>query len=149
MPPETTPDGVLSVTNYPWPVQTTPRHANPPQLTVAASLAAVEGIVIALLGVLEVAAVKGERATMGVTTAVFFVVYGAALIGCAWFVHRRSSWARSPLVLAQLIQVLVGWGFRGGGTTWVTVVSILVALVVLAGLLAPASIEALADPSDD
>ena len=58
---------------------------------------------------------------MGVTTAVFFAVYGAALLLCAWSVHRGQSWARSPIVLAQLIQLGLAWSFRGGDTTLVAV----------------------------
>ena len=88
---------------------------------------------------------SSTRMTMGVTTSVFFVVYGAALIGFAWSVWRLNSWARSPLVGAQLIQLGVAYSFWGGGTTVVAVVLGLAALVVLAGVFHPASLEALAD----
>jgi hypothetical protein len=108
-----------------------------------------EGGLIAVLGVLETFHLSAARMTMGVTTALFFVFYGAVLVLCAWLVTRRVTWARSPIVLAQLIQILVGWGFRGGATTWVTVFAIVVALVVLLGLLNPASIDALADRPED
>ena len=45
-------------------------------------------------------------------------------------------------MLAQLIQLGVAWSFRGGETTWVAIALAVVALVVLAGLLHPASIDA-------
>jgi hypothetical protein len=82
---------------------------------------------------------------MGVTTAVFFAAYGAALLGCAVLLVRRVSFARSPALLAQLIQLGLAWSFRGGATTWVAVVLALVALVVIAGLLHPTSMDALAE----
>ena len=58
---------------------------------------------------------------------------------------RRASWARSPVVLAQLIQLGLAWSFRGGETTWIAIALAVVAVVVVAGVLHPASIEALSD----
>ena len=46
-------------------------------------------------------------------------------------------------MLAQLIQLGVAWGFRGGQTTVVAVALAVVALVVVAGVLHPASTRAL------
>ena len=121
------------------------RADNPAPLTVAASLVAVEGGLVVLLAVAELASLSSARLTMGLTTAVFFVVYGAALLGCALLLVRRVSFGRSPALLAQLIQLGVAWSFRGGATTWLAVVLALVALVVIAGLLHPASMDALAE----
>ncbi|MCW2798081.1 hypothetical protein [Nocardioides sp.] len=123
---------------------------NPAPLVVAASLAAIQGGGLFVFAVLELAHVSGERVTMGVTTAVFFAVYGAALLACAWAVTHDQAWARSPLLLTQLIQLGLAWSFRGGGTTWVAVGLAVVAVVVLLGLLHPASIQALNDdPTGD
>ena len=110
---------------------------------VAASLVAVEGGLLIMLGVLEMGNLSAERLTMGVTTAVFFAVYGAALVFFAWQVTRGQAWARGPIVLAQLIQLGVAWSFRGGTTTWVTICLAIVAAVVLAGILHPASLARL------
>ena len=118
---------------------------NPAPLVVAASLAGIQGGLLFVLALLEVAHLSGDRLTMGVTTALFFTVYGAALAGCAWAVTRGHAWARSPLVLAQLIQLGLAWSFRGGDTTWVAVGLAVVAIVVLLGLLHPASLQALED----
>ena len=88
---------------------TGPRSHQSAPLTVAASLVAVEGAVLVLLAVAELVSLSAVRLTMGLTTAVFFVVYGAGLLLCGLLLHRRVSWARSPAVLAQLIQL----GLRG------------------------------------
>ena len=121
------------------------RTDHPAPLVVAASLVAVEGLVLLLLAVLELASLSSQRLTMGVTTTGFFALYGGALLLLAWSVHHGRSWARSPIVLAQLIQLGIAWSFRGGDTTLVAVALAVVALIVVVGLLHPASIDALAD----
>ena len=82
---------------------------------------------------------------MGVTTPLFFVLYGVGLAFCAWSVRKLHSWARAPLVLAQLIQLGVAWSFRGGTATIVTVVLAAVAVLVLVGIFHPSSLEALSE----
>jgi hypothetical protein len=119
------------------------RADNPPPLTVAASLAAVQGALLVLYGVLEVANLSLDRVSMGVTTAVFFFLAGAGLAVCGYYLQRRSSWARSPIVLAQLIQLGLAWNFRGAPTTWLAVVLAVAAIIALAGIFHPASLEAL------
>lgn len=128
----------------------TPHDAVPPgrrpaPLTVAASLVAVEALVFVGLAVSEIAAIQSDKAVMGATTSIFFLVYGAALALCARSLSRMRSWARAPIVVAQLIQLLVAWGFRGGQTTWLAVGLGATAAVVLAGIFHPRSIDALAD----
>jgi hypothetical protein len=120
-------------------------HDTPAPLVVAASLVAVEGAMLLMLAVLEAFSLSLDRVTMGVTTAAFFTAYGAGLLFCAWQVTRGHSWARSPIVLAQLIQLGVAWSFRGDGTTPIAIGLAVVALVVLAGVLHPASVAALAE----
>ena len=124
---------------------TGPRSDQSAPLTVAASLVAVEGAVLVLLAVAELVSLSAVRLTMGLTTAMFFVVYGAGLLLCALMLHRRVSWARSPAVLAQLIQLGLAWSFRGEPTTLVAVGLAVVAVVVLAGIFHPASLEALSE----
>ena len=124
---------------------TGPRSDQSAPLTVAASLVAVEGAVLVLLAVAELVSLSAVRLTMGLTTAIFFVVYGAGLLLCALMLHRRVSWARSPAVLAQLIQLGLAWSFRGEPTTLVAVGLAVVAVVVLAGIFHPASLQALSE----
>ena len=126
-----------------------PRPGAPAPLVVAASLAAVEAALLALFGVAELVSLSGDRVAMGVTTTVFFLVYGAGLAFCAWRVTRLESWARAPLVLAQLIQLGVAWSFRGGSSTPVAVGLALVAVLVIAGIFHPASLDALREPGPD
>jgi hypothetical protein len=130
-------------------VTATPDHPAPPgrpaPLTAAASLVAVEALVLVLLGVLEAASLQADKATMGATTALFFLVYGAGLAFCAWGLARPRSWARAPVVVAQIIQLLVAWSFLGGATTWVAVGLGAVAAIVLAGIFHPHSIDALGE----
>ncbi len=116
---------------------------NPAPLVVAASLVAVEGLLLVGYGVLELASVSSDRVAVAVTTGVFFAAYGVLLLAAAWALTRRHSWARSPIVLAQLIQLGVAWSFRGGDTTTVAIAIAVVAVIVLVGLLVPSSIEAL------
>ncbi|MDN5892955.1 MAG: hypothetical protein L0H93_02920 [Nocardioides sp.] len=123
----------------------TSEHPVPAPLTVAVSLAGVEGAVMLGYAILELANSSADRLAMGVTTAVFFAMYGVGLAIAAWAVHRRHSWARSPIILAQLIQLGLAWNLRGGETTVVAAVLAVVAVIVIVGLLHPASIEHLAD----
>jgi asparagine N-glycosylation enzyme membrane subunit Stt3 len=117
----------------------------PPPLVVAAGLVGVEGLVMLGYGVLEAADIHASRAAMGASTALLFLALGVGLCWFGWVVVRGGAWARSPIVVAQVIFLGLAWSFRGGSTTWVAVVMAVVALVVLAGVLHPASIAALGD----
>jgi hypothetical protein len=121
----------------------TPPGGPPAPLLAALVLVGLEALALVVEGGYELAVLSTSRATMGVTTALFFVVYGAGLGACAWQLHRLRSWARAPVVLAQLIQLPVAWSFRGGSTTLVAVLLAAVAVLVLAGIFHPASIAAL------
>ena len=114
----------------------------PAPLVVAASLAGIEGLLVLVYGVLEAANVHADRAAMGVTTAVFFVLLGGAVVACAWLVAHGRAGARSPIIVVQAMMLGLAWDVRGGSSTWVAVGLALVAVVVLGGLLHPASIAA-------
>jgi len=112
---------------------------------VAASLVAVEAMLVVLQGAAEIISVSGARAAMGVTTGIFFLVYGAGLGLCALALTKLQSWARAPVVVAQLIQLLVAWSFWGANTTYIALSMIAVAVLVLLGIFHPDSTHALAD----
>lgn len=121
------------------------RHGAPVPLVVAGSLVVVEALLLTVQGLTELVALSGQRMVMGVSTALFFLLYGAGLAFCAWALIRRRSWARAPVVVAQLIQLAVAWSFRGGSTTPVAITLALVGVLVLAGVFHPAATDALAD----
>jgi hypothetical protein len=112
---------------------------------VGASLVAVEGLLLVAFAVLEAVNVDADRLAMGVTTSIFFAGYGVGLLFCAWSLVHGESWARSPVVLTQLIGLGVAWSFRGGDTTGIAVGIAVVAVLVLVGIFHPASLEALSD----
>jgi hypothetical protein len=119
------------------------RQGAPPPLVVAAGLTLVEGLLTVMYGVGEAVHVTSDRLTMGVTTSVFFVAYGAAMIFCAWGLNRLSTWARGPVLLAQLIWLGLAWNFREGDTLPIAIGLAVPAAIVLVGMLLPSSVDAL------
>jgi hypothetical protein len=119
------------------------RSDAPAPLVVAAAVAALEGLLTAGFAVLELASLTSGRLTMGLTTAAFFAAYGALLMFCGWQLTRLAGWARSPVLLSQLIQLGMAWSFRDGDTLPVAIGLAVLAAVVLAGLFHPASMKAL------
>jgi hypothetical protein len=117
----------------------------PAPLVVAAGLVAVEGLLVVMYAVMELFSLSGGRLTMGLTTAAFFALYGAGLVFFAWAVSRGRSWARAPIALAQLLQLMAAWSFRGSPTTIAAIALAVVAVIVLVGLLHPASLDHLAE----
>ena len=119
------------------------RPVNPAPLTVAASLVVIQGGLLLVFAVLELASVSSDRISLGVSTAIFFVIYGVVLLLCAWALTRQQGWARGPVLLTQLIQLGLAWNLRD--TVLVALLLLVAALIVLAGMLHPASIAALSD----
>ena len=122
--------------------------ALPAPLLVAASLAALEGLLVVVYGVLEATHVHAGRAAMALTTSAFFLVLGGALIASARLLGQGRPGARSPVIVVQVLLLGLAWNFRGGSTTWVAVGLATVAVLVLAGLLHPASTAALTREDD-
>jgi hypothetical protein len=119
------------------------RHGTPAPLAAAAGLTLVQGLLTLLYGLGEVLNIDTGRLTMGVTTSIFFVAYGAGLLLCAWGLNGVRTWARGPVLLAQLIWLGLAWNFRDGSTLPVAIALAVAAVLTLAGLLHPRSIEAL------
>lgn len=120
------------------------RSQVPPPLTVAVSMVAVQGLGVLLFAVLQLAASSSTRASVGVANAVFFGAYGVLLLAAAWALWRRTSWARGPVLLTQLIILGLAWGVRD--IVYLAVLMAVSALVTIAGLVHPDSMRALGDP---
>ncbi len=117
--------------------------ARPPQLTAAAALAALEGLVALAYGVVEIGQVRLFRAVVGVGVSVTMIGFAVLLVVAARALLRVRRWARGPVVAVQLIMLPVGWSFRGGATTGVAVAMIAVAVATLVAVLHPRSTRAL------
>lgn len=117
----------------------------PVPLLVAASVVALEGLFAVVFGLFEALSINSSRAVMGVTTALFFVAFGVGLLVCAWGLRRVRSWARGPVMLAQLMSIGLAWNFRGGETGWISVVLLVPGVIGLIGMLHPRTVAALGD----
>jgi len=127
--------------------------AAPRPLLLAAVLVTAEGLVAIGFGIAEAFHTTSARATMGVTTSLFFVAYGAAMVLCAWGLSRSRTWARGPVLIAQLISLGLAWNFRDPDTLPAALGLAVPAALVLVAMLRPESIAALDDygqsPEDD
>ena len=117
----------------------------PRPLKIAAAIVALEGLVVAILGVGEAITMDTSRLVLGLTTAVFLFAYGAGLLLVGRGLYRTASWSRGPAVFAQLIQLCLAWSFWGGSTRWVSVLLALAGVGVLVAVFRKASMDALAD----
>lgn len=124
------------------------RHGTPAPLAAAAGLTFIEGLLTVIFGVSEVVSVNSARLVMGVSTGLFFLAYGAVLVACAWGMNALRPWSRGPVLLAQLIWLGLAWNFRSGSTLPVAVTLAVMAVIVLAGVIHPRSIDALEQAAD-
>ena len=119
-------------------------EARPGMLLAAGLLVALQGAAVLGFAVLEVIHTSAGNAGVAVTTAVFFLAIGVGLLFFARGLTRLQSWARGPVVAAELIELLTAYSFLGGDTTLVAVLLAGVALAVLVGVFHPASVRAMA-----
>jgi hypothetical protein len=111
-------------------------------------LTALEAVVLIVLSVVQMLNFSGDRVAMNLTVIAFFLICAAGLALCARALTLGHSWARSPIVLAQLIQLGVAWSFvqadagKGDKTTAWFLAALSVA--VLVGVFHPKSIDRLA-----
>lgn len=108
----------------------------------AATIVGVEAAGFTALAVLDLADLAPGRAGIGVGVAIMLLAYAAGLVLAAGKVVGGSASARSPLVVAQLIQALLAWNFRDDDW-WIPVALAGSAVVCLACLLAPPVTRAL------
>jgi len=112
-------------------------------ILVAALVVALEAVAALAIAVLSVLDLSSDTVGIGVGAGLFFGAYGLGQLFAAGALMRGVSWARSPLVVTQLIQLLLAWQL-GDSTSTVIVVALAVSgIVVLACLLSPPVTRAL------
>ncbi len=121
----------------------------PLTIVVAATLLALEGLVGLAYAGLEVGQIRMSRAEVGVGVAILMAAFGLLLLVVARGVFLGKRWSRGPAVATQLILLPIAWSFKGGSTTWVSVVLAALAIAVLVGVLHPRSTAVFVPPAAD
>ncbi len=120
----------------------------PRPLVVAAVVTLVEALAFVGLAINQGIVFSSERAEMGWTTIAFFAIWALMLAACGAAILRHNSWARSPIVMAQLIHLGVAWSFvakdPSRGLSIVAWCIAAASATVLVGLFHPKSIRHLA-----
>jgi hypothetical protein len=114
---------------------------SPLPLLIAAGVVAVQAVVLVVCAILTLANLSGV-AGLGVSSAIFFLVCAAALALCGWALLRRQSWARAPIVLAELVELGLAWDARHSAG-WLPIVLAVLAVIGLVSIFHPASMQAL------
>ena len=87
------------------------------------------------------------RAAVGVGVAILMAGFGLLLLVVARGVFLGKRWSRGPAVATQLILLPIAWSFKGGSTTWVSVVLAALAIAALVGVLHPRSTAVFVPPA--
>lgn len=111
-------------------------------MRAAAGLVFVEGLLSALFGIVEMVSHHPGGVLIGITGGLFFLAYGAGLGACAWGMHTLRPWSRSPVLLSQLLLIGLAWNVRTTSPA-IAAGALVVAVIVLAGVLHPRSVDAL------
>jgi hypothetical protein len=121
----------------------------PLTIVIAAALLALEGLIGLAYAGLEVGQIRMSRAVVGVGVTVLMACFGLLLLVVARGVFLGKRWSRGPAIATQLILLPIAWSFKGGSTTWVTVVLAALAIAVLVGVLHPRSTAVFVPPAAD
>jgi hypothetical protein len=111
-------------------------------LLVAAAIVIVEALTCVVLAVLGLLDLHDDSIGTGVGVSLILAVYGGFQAWAAWRVTRGDQWARSPLVVTQIIQLIIAFNLADV-PAWITVLVGAAAGVTLACLLAPPVTRAL------
>jgi hypothetical protein len=111
-------------------------------LLVAAAIVWIEAVVCLVLAGLGAADIARDRigTTIGVT--LILAVYGLFQAWAAWRLTEGDQWARSPLVVTQIIQLIIAFNLADV-SPWITGSVAVAAAITLACLLAPPVTRAL------
>jgi len=127
--------------------QPTASGARPFTIVAAAALLALEGLIALAYAVIEIGEVRMSRAVVGVGVTILMSCFGLLLLAVARGVFLGRRWSRGPAVATQLILLPIALSFRGGGTTWVSVMLAVLAIAVLVGVLHPRSTAVFVQPA--
>ncbi|GAB3218029.1 hypothetical protein GCM10027586_11030 [Kineococcus gypseus] len=114
--------------------------ARSPLLGVVAAVVALEALLL-LAGAAYLVhglLVEDAATTVGAAVLVVTTLAFAAGVGfCAHGLWRRAAWARSPVLVWQVLQLAAGWPAFSGGQPWVGALLVVPAVLVLVGLFLP------------
>jgi hypothetical protein len=118
--------------------------AGPPplRLTLAAAVAAVEGLAVAVGGVTMFFGGSGKDVLAGLLV----LVLAAFPLGAAYGLRRARRWSRGPALIIQLLSLPVAWTMlhsSGGGFVAAGAALAVLALSALILLIHPATTDAL------
>ncbi len=111
-------------------------------LVVAAAIVLAEALTCLVLAVLGVTDLGGDSVGSAIGVSIILAVYGGFQAWAAWRVTHGDQWARSPLVVTQIIQLIIAFNLADV-PVWIRVVIGASAVVTLACLLAPPVTRAL------
>jgi hypothetical protein len=107
----------------------------------------VEALSALAYAALEIGQIRMSRPVVGVGVTILMAAFGLLLLLVARGVFRGRRWSRGPAVATQLILLPLAWSFKGGSTTWVSVVLAVLAFAVLVGVLHPRSTAVFVPPA--
>ncbi|MEJ7635194.1 hypothetical protein [Aeromicrobium sp.] len=110
--------------------------------TVIVFAEALTCLVLAALGAIDL---TRDRAGVGIGVALILAVYGVFQAWAVWRVTEGDYWARSPLVVTQIIQLIIAFNLADV-PLWITGLVGASAVVTLVCLLAPPVTRALSPP---
>lgn len=111
-------------------------------LLVAAVIVVAEAVACIVLAVLGVIDLDGDSLGTGIGVSLILAVYGGFQLWAAWRVTQGDQWARSPLVVTQIIQLIIAFNLADI-PVWAAVLVGGSAVVTLACLLSPPVTRAL------
>ncbi|HET9778982.1 MAG TPA: hypothetical protein VFP81_06830 [Propionibacteriaceae bacterium] len=124
-----------------------PSGRRPFTIVMAAAVLALEAVIALGYAVLEIGQVRMTRAAVGVGVTILMAAFGLLLLVVARGVFLGKRWSRGPAVATQLILLPIAWSFKGGSTTWVSVVLAALAIAVWVGVLHPRSTAVFVPPA--
>ncbi|MFB9378694.1 hypothetical protein ACFFKU_06365 [Kineococcus gynurae] len=121
--------------------------SRPPALTVVALLVVLEALLLVAAAVYEVwglvrAPEEAFDPVAAAALAAMALLFAAGLLLCARGLRDCASWARSPVVVWQVLQLAVGIPAFGAGVWWAGVAIGLPAVLTLVGLFLPSVVAA-------